>query len=328
MATLFPYPPGTATTPPNTITTASDLTDSLMTYIWSKFVTAFRARGFDKMAFLDVSDTIASTGHVAKVTVAQTMPSNLLSDGDTRVLSDLPPAVASVTLTQDRIAAFAVSSIVEAFINGQATLPAMVDAALAGVLNDMAEDFISTIIANIPVGNVVGTYGSNPTESTFLGAVTGLVQNYMPEETYYGLLAPTAGAWGQFAQVKTAVWAQVRGKNEDSPVIKGPKAFDQAIQWNGGLWSQSQLVPAPTVSAAIHSSNPVWHPSALAVAMRALPVPVGGPIAKNFTDPNTGLTVQQVIQWNILTQSQELLVKVLYGMAPAQSQWSYMIMGA
>ena len=328
MATLFPYPPGTASVPTDQVSTSTSLTNSLMTYIWSRFVPAFKARGFNKQSILDVSDTVATTGYTAKVSVAQVMPSNLLSDGNSRVLSDLPPAIASVTLTQDRLTAFGLTQLVQSFINGQATLPAMVDAAISGVLNDMQEDIISTIIANVPVANVCGTYGSNPTEATFLAAVTGLVQNYMPQETYYGLLAPTAGAWAQFAQIKSAVWAQVRGYEQDSPVIAGARGFDQSINWNGGEWSQSQLVPAPTVSAAIHSSNVVYHPAAIAVAMRPMPIPTGGPIARNFTDPTTGVSVQMITQWNLLTQSEELIVKVLYGMAAAQAQWSWIIKGA
>jgi hypothetical protein len=298
-----------------------------MTYLWSRFVPAFKARGFDKLSVLDVSDTVATTGYTAKVSVAQVMPSNLLSDGNSRVLSDLPPAIASVTLTQDRLTAFGLTQLVQAFINGQATLPAMVDAAISGVLNDMQEDIISTIIANVPVANTSGSYGSAITESSALAAVTGLVANYMPQEPYKALLAPTAGAWGTFAQIKSAVWAQVRGYQQDSPVIGNARSFDQ-IAWQGGEWVQSQLVPAPTVSAAVHSSNPVWHPAAIAVAMRPMPVPTGGPIARNFVDPVTGCSVQMITQWNLLSQSEELVVKVLYGMAPAQAQWSWLIKAA
>ena len=329
MATLYPYPPGTAPVPADQETTSTSLSDSLMTYIWSRFVPAFRARGFQKRAFLDVSDTIATTGYTAKVSVGQVMPSNLLSDGNTRVLSDLPPAIASVTLTQDRLVAFGLTQLVRAFIDGQATLPSMIDAAIAGLLNDMQEDIVSTLIANVPVGNVVGTYGANASETTFLAAVSGLIQNYMPQETYYGLLAPTAGAFDQFMQVKTVTWAQVRGSTQDSPVIGGPR-FDQQINWNGGEWSASQLVPAPTVSGAIHASNVVWHPAAVAIAMRPMLIPEDGTgcKARNFTDPLTGVSVQLLQQWNIQSQASELVLKVLYGMASAQAQWSYLIKSA
>jgi hypothetical protein len=327
---LFPYPPGTAGTPPNQDTTTSDLTNSLITYIWSRFVPAFKARGFNKNSVLDVSEQVVSTGYATKVTVAQVMPSQLLSDGNTRVLSDLPPAVTDVVLTQDRYTAFGLTQLVSAFIAGQATLPAMIDAAISGLLNDTQEDIVSTIINNAP--NSVGTYGVAATETTFIEAVSTLIQNYMPQERYYGLLAPTAGSYDQFMQLNRVTWAQVRGWNanetgRESPVIDSPATYGTDIDYNGGLWSASQLVPAPTVSNAVYASNVAWHPAAVAVAMRPMPIPTlgVGAVAHNKVDMRTGAAVQFLTQWNYNTQAEELLCKVLYGVSPAQSQWSCLI---
>lgn len=334
MATLFPYPPGNASTPPNTLTTATDLVDSLITYMWSRYVPAFKARGFNRQSILDVSDTIASTGYAAKVTVAQTMPSALLSDGSDRVLSDLPPVVADVVLTQDRVTAFSLSAYVEAFINGQPTLPAMVDAAMSGVINDFQEDLITTLIANVPAANIIGSYGVALGETQFIDAVSTLITNYMPNERYYALLAPTAGAYNEFMQIDRVTFAQIRrngsGFVETSAVIADPSTYSSDIDYNGGSWSASQLVPAPTVSATVHSSNIAWHPAALAVAMRPSIIPTlgTGAVARNKIDEKTGASIQFLQQWNGTKQSEEMVVKSLYGMAPAQPQWSVLLRGA
>jgi len=316
------------TTPANQAMTSTDLVNSLMTYIWSQFVPAFRARGFPQRAVLDVSDTIATTGQSAKVTVGQVMPSSLLSDGNTRVLTDLPPLVAEVTLTQDRYVAFGLTQLVQAFINGQATLPALINAALNGLLNDMETDIVTNLVANAPQS--VGAFGTPISASTIISAFAALVQSYMPQETFYGLLAPTAGAITPFAQITNIVYAQERGSNRpgagaDLSLAAAPgESIMQDVSYMGGLWSASQLVPAPTVSGAVQASNIVWHPKALAVAVRPMPIPTQGTgaIARNFIDAKTGVAIQMLQQWNINTQSEELVLKVLYGMAAAQPAWS------
>ena len=64
--------------------------------------------------------------------------------------------------------------------------------------------------------------------------------------------------------------------------------------------------------------------------MRPMLIPTEGTGAKarNFIDPTTGVSVQMLEQWNFQSQSSELVLKVLYGMAPAQSQWSWLIKAA
>lgn len=310
----------------NQAMTSTDLVNSLMTYIWSRFIPAFRARGFPRQGVLDVSEAVATTGQSVKVTVGQVMPSSLLSDGNTRVLTDLPPLVADVTLTQDRYVAFGLTQLVSAFIAGQATLPALIDAALSGLLNDMEIDIIANVVANAP--NSVGSFGTPITAATLISAFTTLVNNYMPQETYHGLLAPTAGAVTPFAQISNIVYAQERGSNragagsELSLSAAPPESIMQDVSYMGGLWSASQLVPAPTVSGAVQASNIVWHPKALAVAMRPMPIPTSGigAVARNFVKGD--VAIQMLQQWNINTQSEELVLKVLYGMAAAQPAWS------
>ena len=311
--------------------TSTDLVSSLITYIWSQFIPAYRARGFPYKNTLDVSDTIMNTGQAVKVTVGQVMASALLSDGGTRQLQDTPPLIATVTLNSDRYVAFGLTQLVEAFIAGQVTIPALINGAMNGLLNDFEQDIVNNLIANVPAANTVGTYGVNATESTFVSAVNTLVTNYMPQETYHALLAPSPGAFTQFIQIGRVTFAQERrngsGFIEESAVVKPADSFDQDIMYNGGLWSNSQLIPQVSGSGSEIVSNVAWHPKALAVAVRPMPLPTPGTgaVAKNFIDAKTGVAIQMLQQWNLNNQSEEIVMKILYGMAPGQANWSCLI---
>ena len=310
--------------------TSTDLVNSLITYLWDAFIPAYRARGYPYKHTLDVSNTVAKTGYAVKVTIGQVMASALLSDGGTRQLDDTPPTIATCTLNEDRYVAFGLTQLVEAYIENQATIPSLWNAALNGLLNDFEQDLVTQLVAAIPVANSVGTWGVALTQTNFIQAVNTLVTNYMPQENFYALLAPSPGAFGSFAQISTVTFAQERrngsGFDEKSQAIEGPDKFDQNIVWNGGLWSNSQLIPQVTGSGSEIVTNVAWHPAALAVAVRPMPIPTmgSGAVARNMeADAKTGaLPIQVLQQWNLNTQSEELVLKMLYGIAPAQSHWS------
>jgi hypothetical protein len=307
--------------------TSTDLQYSMMKYLWSQFVPAFRARGFTRKSVLDVSSTVAETGQTAKVTIAQKMTAANLTDGATKVLTDLPPLVAEVSLTQDIYNAFGVTDLAASLIAGQPTLPAIVQGAMNGVLDAIEEVIVTSIADNVPSANTIGSSSAAMTEALAIQAGNLLVQNYMPQEAYYGLLAPTAGAWGAFSQIDRVSWAQIRGPAQNSLVIGPPDSFDYEVQYNGGLWSRSQLVQAVTVSGSSECANIVWHPMASAVAIRPPKLPtVGvGCIARNFLDAKSGIALQMSTLYNKDTLSEEMVIRTLLGVAPCQVAWSAMI---
>lgn len=314
---------------------STDFVNSLMIYMWSKFVPSFRARGLPFRHVLDVSDTIANTGQTVKVTVAQVQTANNLADGGTKVLNDTPPLVANVTLTDDFYVSFGITDLVKSFINGQPTLPAVVNGALHGLLNTIEQQIITDLIANVPAANVVGTYGTNITTTNFIQAQNILTANYAPRADYMAFLAPTAGAWGQLVQIPNVVYAQERGWPSTqtgalSPLTLPGGEYGQQVQWNGGLWSQSQLCPSPTVSGAVQSGNPVWMKEALAVAMRVpeAPIPGSGAIANNFVDAESGIAMQMLWTYNKDTLANEMVLRTIFGDASAQPAWSALIKGA
>lgn len=307
--------------------TTTDLQYSMMKYIWSQFVPAFRARGFAKKTVLDVSNVVAETGQTAKVTIAQRMTAANLQDGATKVLTDLPPLVAEVSLTNDIYNAFGVTEVAASLIAGQPTLPALVQGAMNGVLDAIEELIVTNIADNVPAANVIGTSSAALTEALCIQAGNLLVQNYMPQEAYYALLAPSTGAWGAFSQIDRVTWAQIRGYNQTSAVIGPPESFDQEVAYNGGYWSRSQLVQSVTVSGASETANILWHPMASAVAIRPPKLPsVGvGCIARNFVDAKSGIALQMSTMYNKDTLSEEMVIRSLVGVAPAQVAWSSMI---
>ena len=310
-----------------TAMTSTDLQYSMMKYLWNQFIPAFRARGFTRKSVLDVSNVVAETGQTAKVTIAQKMTAANLGDGATKVLTDLPPLVAEVTLSEDIYNAFGITDFAASLVAGQPTLPALVQGAMNGVLDAIEETIVTNIADNVPSANTIGSSGSAMTEALAIQAGNLLVQNYMPQEIYYSLLAPTAGAWGAFSQIDRVSWAQIRGYTQNSLVIGKPENFDYEVAYNGGLWSRSQLVQAVTVSGASECANIVWHPMASAVAIRPPKLPsVGvGCIARNFVDLKSGIALQMSTMYNKDTLSEEMVIRTLLGVAPAQVSWSALI---
>lgn len=311
---------------------AGDFVYSLMPYMWAKFVPALRARGLPFKHILDVSETVAETGAVAKVTVAQNLTANDLGDGQTKILDNTPPLVAEVAISDDVYVSFGVTDFVSSIINGQPTLPAMVEGALFGLLNDIETQIVTDIIANVPVANVVGSFNSALTATTLSSAQSILVQNYAPSEDFYALVSPTPNGWDSLITIGNIVfaqnlWAPYGRTGENSPTMADAAEYGQNVRYLGGNWSQSQLVPFPTVSGQIHSSNVLWHPAALAVACRAPkpPTPGIGVVARNFVDSRSGIALQMSYMYNKDTLAEEMVLRTLIGDAPAQANWSALI---
>lgn len=307
---------------------AGDFLYSLMPYMWSKFVPALRARGLPFRHVLDVSDTVATTGVTAKVTVAQNQTPTNLYDGYTKTLNDTPPLVAEVTITDDITNAFGVTDFVSAVINKQPTLPATVAGALVGLLNGIEEQFIVDLIYNVPVANVVSSFNTALTAPILSAGQSTLVKNYAPAEDFYCLLSPTPNAWDSLIAIPTITWAQVRhaGAAKDSIVLDAGESYGQNVRYLGGEFSQSTLVPYPTVTV-IQSSNIMWNKYALAAIVRPpeLPMPGIGVVAQNFVDGPSGIALQMSHMYNKDTLAQEMVIRTLIGDAPAQPLWSVLI---
>ena len=312
-----------------------DLASSLMTYMWNGFIPALRARGFPARHCLNVSDAVAETGQSVKVTVAANMTAANVADGATPSGVNTPPTVATVSLTEDFLVKFNITDFLGSMINGQPTEPAMFAGAAAGMLNAIESTIVTDLIAAVPVANEIGSLGTAITADSFRAAQNCLVQNYAPPRDYKAMLAPTAGAWGKFIQEATVVYAQERGwkgneTGRESPIIQGGETYGQEVNWNGGIWTQSQSVPYPTVSGTIQSQNVVFDRAALAIAMRPpkMPTPGLGVVAKNFYDELSGITMQMMWWYNGATYAEEMTLRTLFGDVSTQPLWSAVIYGA
>ena len=312
-----------------------DIASALMTYMWAGFVPALRARGFPARHCLNVSDTVAETGQSVKVTIAQNMTPSNVADSATPTGSSTVPTVATVSLTEDLLVKFNITDFLAALINGQPTTPAMFAGATAGMLNALETTIVTDILAAVPVANEIGSLGTAITADSFRAAQNVLVQNYMPPRDYHALLSPTAGAWGKFIQETTVVYAQERGwkpnqTGQESPIIEAGERYGQEVAWNGGIWTQSQLAPYPTVSGTIQSQNPVFDKDALAIAIRVpkTPTPGLGVVARNFYDEASGIAMQLLWWYNGATYAEEMTMRLLFGDASVQPLWSAVIYGA
>jgi hypothetical protein len=309
---------------------AGDFVYSLMPYMWSKIVPPLRARGLPFRHVLDVTDAVATTGATAKVTVAQNQTPSNLYDGNSKTLTTAPPLVSEVTITDDIYNSWSVTDFVTAVTNRQPTIPATIAGAVTGLLNAIEEQFITDIIYNVPSTNVVGTYNTALTSTTLSSAQSVLVQNYAPARDFYAMLAPSPNAWDSLIAIPTITWAQIRGapasSTQDSIVVEAGESYGQNVRYLGGEWSQSQLVPYPTVTV-VQCSNIMWDKDALAAIIRPpeLPMPGIGVVARNFSDAAAGISLQMSFMYNKDSLAQEMVIRTLIGDAPAQPAWSVLI---
>ena len=310
---------------------AGDYVYSLMPFMWNLFIPALRARGLPFRHILDLSDTAATTGATVKVTVAQNQTPSNLTDGGTKTLNDTPPLVSEVTITDDIYNSFGVTDFVSALINKQPTLPATVAGALAGLLNGIESQFVTDLVYNVPVANDVSSFNTALTAAIISSAQSTLVKNYAPAEDFYCLLSPTPNAWDSLIAIETVTWAQVRGApatgDKNSLVVEAGESYGQGIRYLGGEFSQSVLVPYPTVSTQIRSSNIMWNRAALAAIIRPpeAPMPGIGVVARNFIDGPSGIALQMSFMYNRDTLAQEMVLRTLIGDAPGQPLWSVLL---
>ncbi len=311
---------------------AGDLQYSLMPRMWSLFVPALRARGLPFKHILDVTNTVAEMGAVVKVTVAQNLTPTNLTDGAVKVLDNTPPLVAECVITDDIQVSFGVTDFTESLLGDQPTIPAVVAGALSGFLNSIEEQFVTDIINNVPAANTVGAYNTALTAGTLSAAQSVLVNNYAPREAFYSLIAPTVNAWGQLTEIPGITYQQVRMAPatgaENSMLVASGEEYGQDIKYLGGLFSQSQLVPTIAVSGVNESTNIMWNRQALAAVVRAPKlVEQGlGVLTQNFTDPESGVTMQFLRNYNWQYLAPEMTIRSLIGDCPAQPLWSVAIL--
>ncbi|HEY3320872.1 MAG TPA: hypothetical protein VGP72_10445 [Planctomycetota bacterium] len=282
----------------------------LLRFLADEFVQAGRNIGSPLKFVTDVSAQVASKGEKVGVIVAPTLTSALLTDGNAKVLDDTGPTTADVTLDKHRTVNFGYTQIASA-LDGNNTARVMIQASVASLLNGIEEDVFSAITSGFTT-NVVGTYNSDITVANIVAGVAKLDDAKAPYPRV-GLVRHDAKAYGALSQL--AGWEQFVYTGQTSPNVL-PQG-SQGRMYRDVSWFKSQAMPKATNNI----DNAIFCPQAIAVAMRPMAAPAGGPVAETIFDAESGIVFQILTQWNPSTLANEFVVHALYGYSVVKESW-------
>jgi hypothetical protein len=298
---------------------------SLMTLLAGDFISALRNRGRVLTAVNTQagSGAVAAFGDTARVVLApDNLTTNVLTDGNTKVLDDTVGSSIDVVLNKHRVAAFGYTQIAEA-LDGRYTMPAEVQARIFAILNDVESDALAIAQTGFTT-NTTGTYTSNLTEAVVVAGMTKLYDAGVPEgEPITGFLKQGSTSWG--ALVQLGAFREFNVIGQKSPIVsqdEGGSVSEAGYYWHGCNWKMSQGVH----QSVSNVDNVMLHKDAIAVAMRPLPIPTApGVEAANFRDEASTVEFQLLRQWNTAKLAEEIVCHVLYGVSAGKEQYGNLL---
>ena len=279
--------------------------DTLLRFLATQFVRIGRNMSNPLRYVMDVSAEIASVGQTVGVYVAPEVSSALLTDGNAKSLNDSAGTTANVTLNRNRISSFSLTTMARA-MDGDFTSMKLLDTHIRAVLNGVEEDVLS-LATSFTTNAFAGTFNTALTEAECVEAVQKLMDQRAPGP-YVGIVDPGATSWSALMQI--ANFVQARGAS--NPWVSVNPNWGAGYFWNETFWYPSQAVNVTGTS----TSNLVFSPSAIAVAMRLPPPPKGGGvIVENVVDGESGIALQILHQYDSSRLADEAVVRCLYGYA-------------
>lgn len=290
---------------------------SLMTLLADNFIKAARNRGriLKYIRTQNESTAVAQFGDTARVLLSpDNVVVNDLTDGNSKVLDNTTGSSVDIVLNKHKYCAFGMTQIAQALDGGRA-LPLQVDSRITALLNTIEGDICALAHTGF-TSNVVGAYDTPITEPNCLSAFTKLVDAGVPQgEPLTAFVRHGINSWSALAQLASFREFQMTGK--ESPTVSA--GYGEGNFYHGINWIMSQNVSQVNETPIAQISNFVFHADALACAMKALPVPMSGGVeAANFQDPESGIELQILKQWNKDTLSDELVIHALYGCGVAK----------
>lgn len=293
--------------------------NSIMTYYADQFIAAGRSR-VRPLNFCKSVGTgdFATKGDTVRVGLAPTIASNLLTDGNAVTLDDTAGTSVSVSLNKHRYTSFGETIVAKSKANGTPTDSLEMSARMTGLFNDIEADVL-TIGATSFTTNIVGSYNSAITEANVVAGVGKLFDAKVPQDApLMGFVHQSANAWQALAQIASFANAYQRGGQAASPVLATSVGYGSSVPYHGVEWNMSQSITKSGTSV----DNLVFHPDAICVAFRSLPLPeVSGVEAANFVDSDSRIAFQVVRSWNKDRLAVEYTIHTLYGYSVGRESW-------
>lgn len=276
----------------------------LMRFIATQFIRSARNRGGPTRFITDVSDAVANRGNIVAVPVAPNVTSRLLTDGSASVLDDDTGSTVNVTLNRHRYSKFSMTSV-ERALDGDTSNEMLVRSRVDSILNGLEEDLLSIATSSFTTNTAVGTYNSAITEANFATCVQTLLDQRAPGPLT-ALIRSGTNAWGALSQIANFANAQVTGA---ATGVMADENYGNGRIFHSCRCFLTQALPKSGTSI----DNLMFDRSAIAMAIRPLPLPSAGANAMNVTDPETGITFQLLQQWDGSRFADEIAVRFLYG---------------
>lgn len=282
-------------------------------------VPAVRNWGSPLKYVTNVSDAVAERGNIVGVTVAPNVLASDLVDGQATINDDTPGSTVNVTLSQQKISKFSITSV-DAALAGGVQFAMKQQAAVNAVLNAVEEDVMATGLAGSTSNTYVGSANTAITEAVIVSAVQTILDQRPPaNEPLIAQIRSGTTSWGALMQLSNFVQAYTIASG-NAVGATGPaheSSYGQGKLWHFAQWYLSHAVPKVSTT----TSNLLWHPKALAVAMRVPVAPVTGAIAETVMDAEKGIVLQIIQQWDGARLANEFIVRALYGAAVVKPEW-------
>jgi len=292
-------------------------TNIIMTFIADQFIKSLRSRVRVLNLVKSVGDSLSNGGETVNVPLAPTISSNLLTDGNAVTLDDTSGTSKAITLNKHRYCAYGETLIALAKTGNTSAVQMELESRMSGLFNDIEADILTVANAGFTT-NTVGSYNSAITEANIVSGIGKLIAARVPQDKpLVGLVAETANAWQALAQISNFASGTYRGLASPSPVIATDN-YGSMVPFHGAFWSQTTSVYRSGTSV----DNVVFHPDAICVAMRTLPVVAGpGVEMANFVDSESKVAFQICRSWNKDRLAFETVIHVLYGYGVGRESW-------
>lgn len=264
---------------------------------------------------MHVDQEIGDKGTQVYIPIDAAVASVLRTDGSPYTQnSDIGSGI-SLNLDRERHTPVIAKGVALQAMMGNSRAENQLESNINRMLNDVEAEFLAAMVAAAPSANTAGSYGTAATEANIVTVTTALMQQEnVPPGNMIGILSPTA--WGQISQV--ANFATAAGANAARTASRTD--YGDGTYFHNAEWTRSQGIPAGPASGQY--DNVILYPQAAVIASRPIPIPdVGGVVAENIVDTDTGLAMQIIYDYDSQTKQPQLAARMIYNYAVLKAEW-------
>jgi hypothetical protein len=192
----------------------------------------------------------------------------------------------------------------------------LVSSRMTWLLNGVEEDVMS-VQSSFTTNAFAGTAATAITEAEMVEAVQKLKDQRAPGPYVALIDSGSSTAWA--AMVQIANFVQAGGQS--NPWLTTKPGWGGGVFWNDTIWIPTQAVDVSGTT----SYNLVFAPSAIALAMRPLPLPTGNVQAVNAVDAQSGVAFQIVQTYDSDRLSEQITIHTLYGYSMTKNAYGVVL---